>query len=121
LIEGIQLRFGYDWQAIGTGVEMMFDTDESPPNEGELVEVLQSARQLLRHRRNQAVYATAAFFLSCASVSPFLEGHSLHTHWESFGKYLVLLSMGLLLVFVFYVGRAFNAWLFVRDVEKIDS
>jgi hypothetical protein len=103
------------------GIEMMFDTDENPPSEEELVEARQSARQLLRHRRKQAVYATAAFFLSCASVSPFLEGHSLHTHWESFGKYLVLLSMGLLLVFIFYVGRAFNAWLFVRDVEKIDS
>jgi hypothetical protein len=99
------------------GIEMMFDTDENPPSEEELVEARQSARQLLRHRRKQAVYATAAFFLSCASVSPFLEGHSL----ESFGKYLVLLSMGLLLVFIFYVGRAFNAWLFVRDVEKIDS
>jgi len=99
----------------------IYDMDEPPLREEELMEMRQSAEQLLRLRRRQAVYATAAFFLSCASVTPFLEGHSLHTHWESFGKYLVLLSMGLLLVFIFYVGRAYNAWLFVRDVGKIDS
>jgi hypothetical protein len=95
--------------------------DEPRLSEDDLKEMRQSAKQLLRLRRKQAINATAAFFLSCASVTPFLEGHSLHTHWESFGKYLVLLSMGLLIVFIFFVGRAYNAWLFVRDVEKIDS
>ena len=119
--DGFNCDLGMTGKPFEQGIEMMFDTDESPPSEEELIVIRESARQVLRCRRKQAAYATAAFFLSCASVSPFLEGHSLHTHWESSGKYLVLLSMGLLLAFIFFMGRAFNAWLFVRDVEKIDS
>ena len=95
--------------------------DEPPLREDELMEMRQSAEQLLRLRRKHAVYATAAFFLSCASVIPFSKGHSLYAYAEPFGTIFVYLSMALLLVFIFYVVRAFNAWLFVRDVGKIDS
>lgn len=97
------------------------DMDEHPLSKHELAKARESAKQLLRHRMRQAIYAMAVFFASCASVSPFLEGHPLHRYWESFGKYLVLLSMGLLIPFLIYVGRAITAWLFVRDVQKIDS
>ena len=99
----------------------IYDMDERPLSKHELAKARQSAKLLLRRRTKQAIYAVVVFFLSCASVAPFLEGHFLHAYWESFGKYLVLLSMGLLIPFLIYVGRAITAWLFVRDVEKIDS
>jgi uncharacterized membrane protein len=95
--------------------------DERPLSKHELTKAKQNAKRLLRSRTKQAAYATAVFFLSCAAVSLFLVGHSLHVYWDAFGKYLVLLSMGLLIPFLIYVGRAISAWLFVRDIEKIDS
>jgi len=48
--------------------------------------------------RKRTLYSGTALFLSSASVYPFLAGHSLHGHWDSIGKYLVLMSMGLLFV-----------------------
>jgi hypothetical protein len=51
-------------------------------------------------------------------VYPFLKGHPLHEYWESFGKYLVLLSMATLVVFVLCTGFFYSAWQALRDVEK---
>jgi hypothetical protein len=107
------------WEALP--MNSIYDLDDPPVSKHEVAKAKQSAKQLLQRRTKQAIYATAIFFLSCASVSPFLKGHPLHAYWESFGKYLVLLSMGLLIPFVIYVGRAITAWLFVRDVEKMNS
>ena|ERR1017187_567605 len=82
---------------------------------------VRGAKRLVRHRTKWAIYTTAAFLLSCASVVPFFRGFPLHAYWESFGKFFLLLSMSLLLPFVFFAGRAINAWFFVREVEKIDE
>jgi hypothetical protein len=54
-------------------------------------------------------------------VAPFLAAFPLHHLWESVGKYLLMLSMGLLVVFASYLGLAVSAWFFVREVEKIDE
>lgn len=62
--------------------------------------------------------STLIFVLGCASVYPFLAGHSLHHHWNSIGKYLVLVSMGLLVVFVYACGMWYSAWQALREVEK---
>ena len=97
---------------------MIFDTVEDPLSEDELVATRQEAREVLRLWRMRAIYSTAAFVLSCASVTPFLYGHSLHAYWESLGKYLVLLSMGLLIPFGICTGIAINSWLYLRDVMK---
>lgn len=45
-------------------------------------------------------------------------GHSLHIYWESFGKYLVLLSIVLLIPFVICMGVAINSWFFVKNLKK---
>jgi hypothetical protein len=74
-----------------------------------------------RESRRKAIYATLAFLLSCSSVVPFLYGHSLHKYWDAFGKYLVLLSMGLLLPFVISTGFAVNTWIYKRNVESIQE
>jgi hypothetical protein len=46
---------------------------------------LLQARHVAQVRSRDAVYATAAFAQVCASVYPFLDGHWLHSYWESWG------------------------------------
>jgi|SRR5580700_10454059 hypothetical protein len=96
----------------------IFDTSEEPLSKEELIEVREYANERIRLWRKRSLYSGIALFLSCASVGPFLRGHSLHAHWDSFGKYLVLLSMGLLVVFVYCTGLAWSAWMALRDVTK---
>jgi hypothetical protein len=98
--------------------QMIFDTYEEPLSEEGIEAVKQNARERLRLWRKRALSSTGAFFLTCASVVPFLEGHSLHSHWESFGKYLVLLSMALLPVFVCGLGLWWGAWRALCDLDK---
>jgi len=79
------------------------------------------ARRLFQQRTKQGAYATAAFLMSCGVVTPFLKGFPLDTYWVPVGRNLLLLPMFLLVPFVIFVGRVFNAWLFVREMEKIDE
>jgi hypothetical protein len=79
---------------------MIFDECEGPPSKEEREGAKHDAEEYLQLWRKRALYATVAFFLSCASVSPFLYGRPLHAYWESFGKYLLLLTMALLIPFV---------------------
>jgi len=96
----------------------IFDTGEGPLRDEELGEVRQHANRHIDLWKKRTIYSGIAFFLSCASVDPFLYGHSLHVHWESFGKYLVLLAMGLLVVFVYCAALWYDAWMALRDVTK---
>lgn len=95
----------------------IFDS-ESPLSEQEMSEVRQYARERISLWRRRSIYSTVALLLSCACAYPFLEGRPLHEHWESFGKYLVLVSMALLVVFVLCTGFFYSAWQALRDVEK---
>src|SRR5271168_5190176 len=96
----------------------IFDASEDPLNDEEVGEVRQYANERIRLWKRRSVYSGLAFFLSCASVGPFLDGHSLHAYWQLFGKYLVLLSMGLLVVFVYCAAFWYNAWAALRDVTE---
>jgi hypothetical protein len=100
------------------GDVIIFDMYKVPPSEEERAGAKQDAEEYLRLWRKRAIYATAAFLLSCAAVSLFLEGHPLHIYWEAFGKYLVLVSMVLLIPFVICVGVAINSWFFLRALNK---
>jgi len=91
---------------------------ESPLSDQEMLEVRQCAKERIGLWRRRSIYSTVALLLSCASVDPFLKGHPLHEHWESFGKYLVLLSMAMLVVFVLCTGFFYSAWQALRDAEK---
>jgi hypothetical protein len=75
------------------------------------------ARRFYRGSCRKAIYSTVAFFLSCCSVIPFLYGHSLHEYWDVLGKYLVMLSMGLLLPFLYFSATVVNAWIYKRNIE----
>ena len=96
----------------------IFDTSEDPLGEDELREVRKYANERIGLWKKRSMYSGIALFLSCASVGPFLDGHSLHSSWNLFGKYLVLLSMGLLVVFVFCASLWWSAWMALRDVTK---
>jgi hypothetical protein len=96
----------------------IYNMDQPSPSKEERAGAKQDAMEYLRLWNKRALCATAAFFLSCASVSPFLYGHPLHAYWESFGKYLVLLSMALLIPFVACVGVAINSLFFLRALKK---
>jgi hypothetical protein len=76
-------------------------------------------KMLLRQWRRNTVRFGVALALSVVSVVPFLYGHALHNHWNSIGKYLVMLSMVLLMVFLFCVKKAFWFWYELREIRKI--
>jgi hypothetical protein len=96
----------------------IFDASEGPLSQEEMAEVREYANVRIGFWKRRSIYTGIALFLSCASVAPFLYGHPLHAYWTSFGKYLVLLSMGLLVVFVYCVGLLWSAWMALRDVTK---
>ena|ERR1700729_600044 len=98
-------------------IPTIFDS-ESPLSNQELLEVMQYAKEHIGLWRRRSLYSAVAHLLSCASVYPFLKGHPQHEYWESFGKYLVLLSMATLVVFVLCTGFFYSAWQALRDVEK---
>jgi hypothetical protein len=68
------------------------------------------AQERLRLWRARALYSIGGFVLSCATIYLFLEGQPLHRYWESFGKYLILLCIGLLLALLYCVGLWWTAW-----------
>jgi hypothetical protein len=93
-------------------------SDDEPLNESEKQEVVENAKEHLRLWKKRFLTSGAALLLSCASVYPFLFGHSLHAYWGSFGKYLVLLSMGLLIPFVICGATTWESWIWLRDLQK---
>jgi hypothetical protein len=92
--------------------------DEPNPSKEEIAGARQDAIEYLHIWKKRAFYATAAFALSCASVTPFAKGFPLHAYAEPFGRLLVYLSMALLLPFVACVGIAINSWFFLRALKK---
>ena len=95
----------------------IFDA-ESPLSDEEMSEVRQYAAEQIAVWRRRSLYSTAALVLICAFIYPFLAGHPLHQHWESFGKYLIFVAMALLVVCVLCTGFWYSAWQALRDVEK---
>ncbi|HTW46524.1 MAG TPA: hypothetical protein VMD92_01175 [Acidobacteriaceae bacterium] len=100
-------------------MEKMYDFDQGNPTKAELDEAEASAAQLLQRHRGRAIIASAVFIAACASVSPFLAGNPLHRYWDDIGKYLLLISMGLLPVWVTCVGWALNTWAYTRSLRKL--
>jgi hypothetical protein len=96
---------------------MIFDT-EGPLSDEEMGEVRQYAKERIGLWRRRSLYSTVALLASFACVYPFLYGNLLHKYWDSFGKYLILVSMTLLVVFVYCTGLYWSAWQALRDVEK---
>ena len=96
----------------------IYNMDQPNPSKQERAGAKQDAVEYLRLWKKRALYATAAFFLSCASVTPFSAGFPLHAYAEPFGRLLVLLSMALLIPVVICAGVAINSWFFLRALKK---
>jgi hypothetical protein len=99
-------------------MNLIFGIADDPLSEGQSEEVRRYAKAVIGLWKKRSLYSGVGLFLSCASVAPFLYGHALHAHWNSIGKYLLLLSMGLLPVFVYCAAMWWNAWSALRDVTK---
>jgi hypothetical protein len=97
----------------------IYNLDEPPLTEDEREAIKRDDIEYMHTWKKRALYATAAFFLSCASVVPFLEGHSLHIYAEPFGRILIYLSMALLIPFVICVGIAIDGWVSLRKRRKM--
>src|SRR5579884_2313531 len=82
------------------GAEFMSFEIPEPPSQEAREEAIRDAKGFFTIWKKRALYSTGAFVLSCVSVWPFLYGYPLHIYWNDFGKYLVLLSMALLIPFV---------------------
>lgn len=96
----------------------LYDMDEPPLSAEEIEAVRQNAAERLSLWRRRGLVSMAAFALSCVFVSLFLEGLPLHAYWESMGKYLMLLSMALLLVCVYCTGLWWGAGRLFRDLKN---
>lgn len=83
----------------------------------ELEEVRQYARERLGIWRKRALYSLIEFLLGCASVYPFLYGHSLHVYWR-FGNYLLFVCLALLYAMVYCTATLWAAWSGLRELEK---
>jgi hypothetical protein len=92
--------------------------ENSRGQDEEIVEIRKIARKRIGLWRKRSLYSALALLLSCASVTPFSKGHSLHAHAEPFGRLLVYLSIALLVVFVYCTGFFWSAWQALRDAEK---
>jgi hypothetical protein len=96
----------------------IYNIDEPKPSKEEVAGAKQDAVEYLRLWKKRALYATVAFILSCASVTPFSDGFPLHGYAEPLGRLLVYLSMALLVPFVICVGVVISSWLFLRNLRK---
>jgi hypothetical protein len=86
-----------------------------------LEESIRTAQTKLVMFKRLAIITTFAFFLNCAAIVPFLYGHSLHNHWESIGKYLVMIEMVLLPACLFCCAGAYINWYSIRGTRKIQQ
>ena len=78
--------------------------------------VLEEARTSLNRWYRRMIGVGIALILSAASVIPFLDGHSLHTRFETIGKYLIYLSLCLLSLFVGSAALTYNFWSYWRSL-----
>jgi hypothetical protein len=96
---------------------MLFDTTSEPDNEKDLAEALENAKRRFRLWRRRSLYSTLAFVLSCAAVYPFVDGRTLSAQGESLKLAFLLLSLALLIVFLYCTLLLSGAWRSVRDLE----
>jgi hypothetical protein len=83
----------------------------------DLAEARSNARRRLILWQKRLLYSMGALLLSFACIYPFLAGHEYHALWESFGKYLIIPALALLMVFLYCTLLLWEAWGSVRDLE----
>lgn len=74
----------------------------------------------LRKWKRGATWLGIGLAVSVATVVPFLQGHSLHDQWDRSGKKILVLSMCLLVGFMYAAGVTYTCWSYLRGVRKIN-
>ena len=74
--------------------------------------------QRLRRWKRWATWLGVALGVSIVAIIPFLYGFPLHRRWDSVGKKILLLSMGLLPVFMYVAATAYNFWSYLRTMKR---
>jgi hypothetical protein len=90
-------------------------------NDAETNLLLQKARVRLIKWKRTTVGLGIALGICVLSVVPFLKGHYLHGQFEDIGKYLILLSMGLLFFFMGAAALTYNFWWYWRKLRAEGS
>ena len=73
----------------------------------------------LRKWRFATIVLGVALVTGIVAVVPFLAGHPLHARWESIGKRILAVTMGLFLAFTYVAGTCFTFWKYLRDIKEI--
>jgi hypothetical protein len=84
--------------------------------DGVVTQTAQSVKKWGRATR----YLGLGLVASIGSVIPFLYGNPLHHLWNTFGVGLVVVSMGLLIAFLYSVATFLNLRLYGSDLRKVD-
>lgn len=81
----------------------------------------QEARIELRLRKWKlgSILLGGTLIASIVAIVPFLAGHPLHNRWDSAGRRILQLSMGLFLAFMYVAGTALTFWYYLRETKKI--
>ena len=74
--------------------------------------------QRLRRWKRWATWLGGALGVSIVAIIPFLYGFPLHRRWDFVGKKILLLSMGLLPVFMYVAATAYNLWSYLRTMKR---
>src|SRR5579862_4976756 len=76
--------------------------------------------QRLRKWKRRTTWLGISLAISIAAVVPFLKGHSLHEQWDVAGKKILILSMCLLVGFMYAAGITYTCWLYLKSVKRIN-
>jgi uncharacterized membrane protein YvlD (DUF360 family) len=100
---------------------MLLDTITEPISDAELAELKQHATERLELWKRRALISGAALAMTCAPVVLFTrEGSSISPIGRILDRPLILLSMGLLVVFVNCAALFWGARQAVHDIETGD-
>lgn len=91
---------------------------QSPSRVGE--SQAQAKARLARWRRS-ACYLGVALALNIGALSPFLFTNSFNSVRDTVGRGLVMLSMALLIAFLYAAATSVNIWYSNLQLKKIDS
>ena len=107
-----------EWETEDPNAPLSILAVEEAYSEAEIAEAVDYAKTRLRLHLRRFLYSTTVLVICCASVAPFLAGHSLHSYWQSIGRFLLLLPMGAWLAFVMFAGFVWSAWKSLNDLKK---
>jgi membrane protein DedA with SNARE-associated domain len=80
-------------------------------------EDIAEARRFVDKWKKRTIVIALLFIANVGAVTPFLAGHSLHKHFDHFGKYLILVCMALWVCLIGAGGLTYNFWRYWRKIK----